>query len=144
MRHFFTALRRFAIAVLVVLSPVPRRSGAQCRPLPARPDPAPGGIRLHRAIAAIALGAVLWLGTIAPVRAAFCRTVGDREICILAIERSAKNYWEYRAIVSVDGQKRPLEIYDCRRRTRRRADNRLSVPFAPDGPGPLICALLDR
>ncbi|GAB4198823.1 MAG: hypothetical protein Fur006_48980 [Coleofasciculaceae cyanobacterium] len=49
-----------------------------------------------------------------PAEAALCRTSNDRLICILSIKRSAKNYWEYRAAISVDGVKRPIEVYNCR------------------------------
>lgn len=78
-----------------------------------------------------------------PVRAAeICRQMGDREVCVLEIERSAKYYWRYRAQVSVDGRSRPTEVYDCRRRLRIQRD-KTTVPFARDGAGELICGLLN-
>ncbi|MEH2027585.1 MAG: hypothetical protein V7K62_29185 [Nostoc sp.] len=56
-----------------------------------------------------------------PAFASVCRNYDDynglrlhHQICILSISRSAKNYWEYRATVSVDGVKRPTEVYNCR------------------------------
>jgi len=76
-----------------------------------------------------------------PARAAFCRTVNGHDICILSIKRSAKNYWEYRASVSVDGVARPVEIYDCRDRLRIQK-NGTAVPFVENGPGELICSVL--
>ena len=73
-----------------------------------------------------------------PAQAAFCRQSSDRLICIVSIQRSAKNYWEYRARVSVDGIKRPIEVYNCRDRIRIRKDGSV-VPFESDGAGKLIC-----
>ncbi|MGF1497265.1 MAG: hypothetical protein ACFB8W_10640 [Elainellaceae cyanobacterium] len=70
-----------------------------------------------------------------------CRILNNHTICILSIKRSAKNYWEYRAAVSVDGVKRPVEVYDCRDR-RRTQPNGIVTPFEPQGAGDLICQLL--
>jgi hypothetical protein len=74
-----------------------------------------------------------------PVEAAVCRTIDDRSICIITIKRSAKNYWEYRASVKVDDVEKPIEIYNCRDRTKVQADGTV-VPFEPDGAGALICS----
>ena len=52
-----------------------------------------------------------------PAEASVCRNYQGREICIVDIKRSAKNYWEYRVILSVGGVKQPLEVYNCRDRT---------------------------
>jgi hypothetical protein len=76
-----------------------------------------------------------------PAQAAFCHTVNGHNICILSIKRSAKNYWEYRASVSVDGVAKPVEIYNCRDRLRIQKDG-TAVPFITDGPGELICSML--
>ncbi|MBW4577740.1 MAG: hypothetical protein KME08_21120 [Aphanothece sp. CMT-3BRIN-NPC111] len=76
-----------------------------------------------------------------PAEASFCRNTNDHFICILSIKRSAKNYWEYRAAVSVDGVERPIEIYNCRDRLIVRED-RSTVPFEPNGAGELICSVL--
>ncbi|MBD2104849.1 hypothetical protein H6F94_28740 [Leptolyngbya sp. FACHB-261] len=78
-----------------------------------------------------------------PVEAASCRNYHDHTICILKIKRSAKYVWEYRAVVSVDGVERPLEIYNCRGHFRVQKDG-LAVPFKPNDPGELICSLLKR
>ncbi|MEM9806889.1 MAG: hypothetical protein AAF959_16585 [Cyanobacteria bacterium P01_D01_bin.56] len=43
-----------------------------------------------------------------------CRTVADHQVCILKITRSAKYYWEYRAIVQIDDERRPVGRYNCR------------------------------
>jgi len=68
-----------------------------------------------------------------------CRTIKEHNICILSIKRSAKYYWRYRVAVSIDGEKRPVEIYNCRDRTRIRHDG-VVVSFEPDGAGKLICS----
>jgi hypothetical protein len=78
-----------------------------------------------------------------PAEAAFCRQSSDRLICIVSIKRSAKNYWEYRASVSVDGIKRPIEVYNCRDRIRIRKDGAV-VPFESDGAGELICHFFQK
>lgn len=69
-----------------------------------------------------------------PAQAAFCRNYRDNTICILSIKRSAKNYWEYRASVKVNGETRPVEIYNCRDRTRIKADGKI-VAFEHNGAG---------
>jgi len=78
-----------------------------------------------------------------PAQAAFCRTYGGKSICILQIKRSAKNYWEYRASVSVDGVVLPVEIYDCRRRKKITQKGR-AIPFERRGVGELICDVTHR
>lgn len=91
----------------------------------------------------LALSLVLAL----PAQASFCRHVkvqnSDRVICIQSIKRSAKNYWEYRAQVSVDGVERAVEIYNCRDRIRVRSDG-TAVRFEPNGAGDLICNVLKK
>lgn len=49
--------------------------------------------------------------------APLCRTVADHQVCVVKITRSAKYYWEYRAIVEIDHKRRPMERYDCRTHT---------------------------
>ena len=87
---------------------------------------------------ALLLFLTLSFGVALPAEASFCRNFNDRSICILSIKRSAKNYWEYRASVSVNGVERPIEVYNCRDRVRIRKDG-VVVPFEPDGPGQIIC-----
>jgi hypothetical protein len=86
------------------------------------------------------VGTNLVVGDDPPGLAASCRTLGDRQICILRIQRSAKNYWEYRASVQIDGVTRPIELYNCRDRIRIRQDKKV-VPFEPNGAGELICTI---
>lgn len=49
-----------------------------------------------------------------PAEAYTCRNYKGHQVCIISIKRSAKNHWEYRALVNVDGVKIPLETYNCR------------------------------
>ncbi|WP_041619336.1 hypothetical protein [Stanieria cyanosphaera] len=74
-----------------------------------------------------------------PVEAAFCRNLNNHNICILQIKRSAKYYWEYRATISIDGKKKPREIYNCRTHYVIKA-NRQIIPFESNGIGQLICS----
>ena len=82
---------------------------------------------------------VLWLGFTPQAQAEMCRDRFGQEVCILKLKRSAKNYWEYRAKVSVDGEKqRYKEIYNCRDRTLTRR-GKYPIPFKPNSPGELVC-----
>lgn len=93
---------------------------------------------------ALLLVLMLWLTATLPVTAAdLCRHWGNRTICIVSIKRSAKNYWEYRATVRIDKIERPIEVYNCRDRTRLQQDGTI-VPFESQGAGQLICKLVDR
>ncbi len=65
----------------------------------------------------VLLGTVLSTGLLLmPVAQAapLCRTVANHQVCVLKITRSAKYYWEYRAVVQVDDQRRPMARYNCR------------------------------
>ncbi|MBD2494480.1 hypothetical protein H6G75_09060 [Nostoc sp. FACHB-280] len=73
-----------------------------------------------------------------PAYAAVCRNYNGHQICILSINRSAKNYWEYRAVLSVDGKKRPLEVYNCRQKVKIESDGTV-VPWENQDPGQFIC-----
>ncbi|MBD2451754.1 hypothetical protein H6G76_32470 [Nostoc sp. FACHB-152] len=72
-----------------------------------------------------------------------CRNYDGHQVCILSINRSAKNYWEYRAIISVDGVKRPLEVYDCRQKIRIQQDGTV-LPLKNKDPGQLICTFFKK
>ena len=85
---------------------------------------------------------VLSFAFASPAFASFCRQSHDQEICILRITRSAKHYWEYRASVSINGVKRPMEIYNCRDRIMVQKDGNI-VPFEPSSAGELICSTLE-
>lgn len=96
-----------------------------------------------RYVSALLLLLILWFAGMDSAAAASCRTSGTHVICILNIQRSAKNFWEYRAVVKVDGITRPLEIYNCRDRLRIQKDG-TPRSFEPDGPGNLICRMFQR
>ncbi|MEH2285706.1 MAG: hypothetical protein V7K90_31065 [Nostoc sp.] len=82
-----------------------------------------------------------------PAFASVCRNSDDynglhHQICILSISRSAKNYWEYRATVSVDGVKRPTEVYNCRERVKVQEAGTV-LPFEQKGPAEMICSFFN-
>ncbi|MGB3492571.1 MAG: hypothetical protein WBA57_07575 [Elainellaceae cyanobacterium] len=99
-----------------------------------------GAIAIISAI--ITVGAIAFLALAQPSQALTCKTLNGQEICILSVKRSAKNHWEYRASVSVDGVTLPLEKYDCRDRRRTLADGTTQT-FQHDGAGTFICSLLN-
>lgn len=70
---------------------------------------------MKRFLRLIVLLLVLWVWAF-PAQALPCRHYRGHEVCILSIKRSAKNYWEYRASVRLDGVTKPIRIYDCRSR----------------------------
>lgn len=75
--------------------------------------------------------------------AAMCRDRDGHSVCILKLKRSAKYYWEYRATVSIDGQKKTQEIYNCRDRTLTRK-NKFPIPFKSNKTGELVCSLFQK
>ena len=83
---------------------------------------------------------IICLGAIAPpVEAALCRNLDGQEVCIIKIKRSAKYYWEYRTLVSIDVKKKPLFIYNCRDGTITRK-NKYPIPFKTNRHGNLDCS----
>jgi hypothetical protein len=78
-----------------------------------------------------------------PAEASVCRNYQGREICIVDIKRSAKNYWEYRVILGVDGVKQPLEIYNCRDRTTVKQDGTF-LAFGQNNPGEIVCRFFKK
>lgn len=54
-----------------------------------------------------------------------CRALDNHQVCVMAIKRSAKNYWEYRVQLSIEGRLLPLERYDCRRTLRPSATDEM-------------------
>ncbi|MGF1513423.1 MAG: transposase [Elainellaceae cyanobacterium] len=118
---------RNAMPELATLVAPPNRTAA---------TPAWGGVAL---VLVFILGCGILLSE--PAIAATCRDAGNHRICLIDVQRSAKNYWEYRAAVSVDGDRRPVEVYDCRAKKRTTVDGK-RIPFEVDGAGELICRLL--
>ncbi|MBH8565252.1 hypothetical protein I8748_24235 [Nostoc sp. CENA67] len=75
--------------------------------------------------------------------ASVCRNYHSHLFCILSINRSAKNYWEYRAVVSVDGVQKPIKVYNCRERVEVQKDGTV-VPFEDEDAGELICSFFKK
>ncbi len=78
-----------------------------------------------------------------PAAAFFCRNYNGNKICILSIKRSAKYHWEYRAEVSINDVRKPLEIYNCRSQEKIKKNGKI-VKFTSNGAGELICSVLDK
>jgi len=78
-----------------------------------------------------------------PAEASFCRNSNDHSICVLSIKRSAKNYWEYRVVISIDGKKQPLEVYNCRKRIKINRQGDI-IPFQTNSPGEIICSFFKK
>jgi len=91
----------------------------------------------------LALPFAVWLINLAtaPPKPNTCRPFGGHEVCISDIRRSAKSYWEYRTVVSIDGIKQPLELYNCRDRLRILASDGSAIPFLTGKTGDWICTL---
>lgn len=73
----------------------------------------------------------------------FCRQIEGKKICIVTIKRSAKNYWEYRATVSIDDAVKPQQIYNCRRQVRVQKDGS-AIRFSSGGAGEFICSYFQK
>ena len=87
---------------------------------------------------------LFWLGFSPVADATMCSDRFGQEVCILKLKRSAKNYWEYRATVSLDGEKqRDKEIYNCRDRTLIRR-GKYPIPFKENSPGELVCKTFQK
>lgn len=67
-----------------------------------------------------------------------CRTFRGSEVCVLTQKRSAKRFWEYKAQVTVNGERQPLWVYNCRDRTKAERDGTV-FEFDRDDPGDVIC-----
>lgn len=92
---------------------------------------------------ALLLLLLLSLSVTLPAMAKSCRNYEGQEICILSIKRSAKKYWEYRASVSVDAVKTPVEVYNCRGRFKVQKDGSVSQ-FEHNSPGEMICSFFKK
>ena len=89
---------------------------------------------------------LVWIGlfiglTIAPLpslAADICRPVDQHTVCIITIKRSAKNFWQYNAAVSIDGKRGPKEPYDCRSKIKTNPDGSITR-FGKNSIGALVC-----
>ncbi|MCC3445172.1 MAG: hypothetical protein JGK01_26580, partial [Microcoleus sp. PH2017_03_ELD_O_A] len=52
-------------------------------------------------------------------------------------------YWEYRVILSVDGVKQPLEVYNCRSHSTVKQDGTV-LAFGQNNPGEFVCRFFNR
>jgi hypothetical protein len=100
-------------------------------------------MNMKKLISLILLVSVAVFGLASPAHAATCRQTAAHKVCILSIERSAKNYWEYRAAIQIDQVNRPVEVYNCRDRIRVKQDGSV-VSFEPSGAGEVICSLFKQ
>ncbi|MGD1902683.1 MAG: hypothetical protein ACFB9N_10640 [Geitlerinemataceae cyanobacterium] len=94
----------------------------------------------------IVIALCLWLAVSPDVTgrtALVCREYEGREVCINRIKRSARNYWEYRVDLTVEGQRQPTDLLDCRNQQRFDSDGFIE-PFAPDDVGQFVCEYFNR
>lgn len=78
-----------------------------------------------------------------PSKPLICREDNTHQVCILGIKRSAKNYWEYRTSISIDGKERPIETYNCRDFVVLRSDG-TQVSFGAIEPIELVCSFFEN
>ncbi len=83
---------------------------------------------------------VFYLTTSPALAIDMCRNIKGQKLCVVKIKRSAKNYWEYRTKIEIDGKQRVKEIYNCRNRTVTRR-GKVAIPFKPNSLGELVCGL---
>lgn len=93
---------------------------------------------------------ILTFAAMLPAEAYTCRNYNGHQICILNIKRSAKNHWQYKASLSVDGVKLPIETYNCRdgqtllREHPSIQNNGKVMPFAKDDVRQVICSFFKK
>ncbi|MDJ0798890.1 MAG: hypothetical protein QNJ51_19070 [Calothrix sp. MO_167.B12] len=73
-----------------------------------------------------------------PAQASRCQNIDGHEVCIVSLKRSPKRYWNYRVAISIDGEKKPVEIYNCRSKFKIQKDGKI-VSFTENSPGNFIC-----
>lgn len=77
------------------------------------------GMKGLKLLLVIVLACGLVLGAAGKAIAQQCRTVGEQEICLVSVKRSAKYYWQYRAVLKIDGKRQPTEKFDCHPRNAK-------------------------
>ncbi len=83
---------------------------------------------------------------IAPrTEANICKFWSGHQVCVVHIKRSAKYYWEYRTILSVDDKKQPEIVYNCRYFSYLQPD-KTKVYFEDndDDLGNFVCSLFNK
>jgi hypothetical protein len=79
---------------------------------------------VRQRVVTVLLLALVWVASLAfPATAAQCQSIAGQEVCVLNLRRSAKHYWEYWTLLSIDGVKQPERIYDCRVFAKGRSPN---------------------
>lgn len=74
-----------------------------------------------------------------PAQASSCNNYKGHEICIFSMKPNGNRNWNYRVDLSLDGERRPTEIYNCRKQFRVQNDGKI-VQFSKEDPGNFICA----
>jgi hypothetical protein len=105
-------------------------------------------IETSKRLVKFGMGLLLWVMIVTGIQAAIapiadaapltCRPYHEREVCIDRIKRSAKHYWEYRVNLTIDGQKQPEDVLDCRHYQRIDRDGFIE-PFRSDDVGRFVC-----
>ena len=95
---------------------------------------------MAKILCVLVLASSLWFMPVAQA-APLCRSVAEHQVCVLKITRSAKYYWEYRAEVQIDNERRPMGRYNCRTREYVSRDGR-HVP--DDIATQVICAFFKQ
>lgn len=94
-------------------------------------------------VRAVIVPCILLLGmflTSGPAQGLSCLSLQEHQVCLVRVNRSAKNYWEYRVILQVDGVQQAQEIYNCRDRLRVQA-NGTTLAFSDQDPHSWVCRL---
>lgn len=97
----------------------------------------------QKGLLVLLIGGLVLFSLPAPAHAAICRSIQGRRICEASLNRTAKNYYEYRAIVTIDGARQPRETYNCRDGFRIQEDGTV-IPFEDGDPSPLVCRLYKK
>lgn len=74
-----------------------------------------------------------------------CHNQQGPTICLEQVRRSAKYYWQYRVVATINGKTQPETQYNCRDRTRTvisGPQKGQTLEFAPQGVGDLVCQLV--
>ena len=95
---------------------------------------------MAKILCVLVLASSLWFMPVAQA-ATLCRSVAEHQVCVLKITRSAKYYWEYRAEVQIDDERRPMGRYNCRTREYVSRDGR---HVADDIATQVICAFFKQ
>jgi hypothetical protein len=73
-----------------------------------------------------------------------CRNMAEHQVCVESIKRSAKYYWEYRVVVSVDGETRSAKRYDCRQLRSGVKETQSQIIANERSIQEFVCGLVER